>query len=246
MTRVPTLPHLSAREKEATVRDLLSARSGVYHASSNPSGDDHAPAPPRGSQRHGTYFLYNNWDFNAFGTIFERATGKEIYDTFDAELARPLHMQDFDRAAQRKGGDPALSVHRAYHFRLSTRDLARVGQLMLHEGSWSGRQLVPREWVHESTRVVTRVGDMNPSSRRRGPWGYGYLWWVWDGQWAAGAYRGASAAHGMGGQHLAVLPALDLVVAHETGNDDGQRVSHAEFLQILDVLVRARCRTVPC
>ena len=54
------------------------------------------------------------------------------------------------------------------------------------------------------------------------------------------------AAHGMGGQHLAVIPALDLVVAHETRSDNEQRMSHAEFVQILDVLVRARCGTARC
>src|SRR5262245_3390976 len=56
-------------EKQATVADLLGARSGVYHPASNP-GDSLADAPPRGSQKPGTYFLYSNWDFNALGTIF--------------------------------------------------------------------------------------------------------------------------------------------------------------------------------
>ncbi|MEO7726776.1 MAG: serine hydrolase, partial [Burkholderiales bacterium] len=62
---------LSTTEKEATVRDLLSARSGIYHPASNP-GDDSESAPARGSVSHGTYFLYNNWDFNALGAIFEK------------------------------------------------------------------------------------------------------------------------------------------------------------------------------
>jgi CubicO group peptidase (beta-lactamase class C family) len=65
---------LSNEEKQATVRDLLSARSGIYHEASN-AGDDLASAPPRGSKPHGTYYLYNNWDFNALGTIFETKTG---------------------------------------------------------------------------------------------------------------------------------------------------------------------------
>src|SRR5688572_17538688 len=61
---------LLAAEKEATIQDLLGARSGVYHIASY-AGDFLAEAPPRGSQKHGTYQLYSNWDFNVLGTIFE-------------------------------------------------------------------------------------------------------------------------------------------------------------------------------
>ena len=82
---------LSPREKEATIQDLLGARSGVYHIASYP-GDFLAEAPPRGSQKHGTYQLYSNWDFNTLGTIFERETKRNIYDALQDELARPIHM----------------------------------------------------------------------------------------------------------------------------------------------------------
>jgi CubicO group peptidase (beta-lactamase class C family) len=232
---------LTAAEREATVRDLLSARSGVYHLASNP-GDDLASAPPRGSQRAGSYYLYSNWDFNALGTIFERETGRNIYDALEADLARPLGMEDFDRAAQRKSGDTTRSVHLAYHMFLSTRDMARLGYLMLRDGSWAGRQIVPRAWVRESTRAVTPVTAMNPPRHRDGPFGYGYLWWVWDGPRASGAYRGAYTGLGAVGQHIAVLPALDLVVAHKTRPGQGRSVSHDEFLQVLDLLVRAKRR----
>src|SRR5829696_2828737 len=75
---------LLPQEKEATVRDLITARSGVYHEASN-SGDDLASAPPRGSVKHGTYQLYSNWDFNAAGTAFEKTTGRDIYDALESD-----------------------------------------------------------------------------------------------------------------------------------------------------------------
>jgi CubicO group peptidase (beta-lactamase class C family) len=230
---------LTAAEREATVRDLLSARSGVYHLASNP-GDDLASAPPRGSQRRGAYYLYSNWDFNALGTIFEKETGRDIYDALDTDLARRLGMEDFDRSIHRKSGDTTRSIHLAYHMHLSTRDMARIGYLMLREGNWAGRQIVPREWVRESTRAVTPVGEMNPDRHRAGPFGYGYLWWVWDGPHAVGPYRGAYTGLGAVGQQIAVLPALDLVVAHKTRPGQGRSVSHREFVELLDLLVRAR------
>ena len=51
-------------------------------------------APVRGSQKPGTYNLYSNWDFNALGTIFEKKTGRSIYDAFESDIARPIGMQD--------------------------------------------------------------------------------------------------------------------------------------------------------
>ena len=231
---------LTAAEKEATVLDLLTARSGVYHEASN-AGDDLASAPPRGSQPHGTYYLYSNWDFNALGTAFERQTGRDIYDALETDLVRPLGMQDFDRASHRKTGNASRSEHLAYHINFSTRDMARIGHLMLREGNWAGRQVVPRDWVRESTRAFTPVSEMNPEGRRGGPFGYGYLWWVWDGPHATGPYRGAYTGLGAVGQHITVLPALDLVVAHKTRPGQGRSVSHREYLEVLDLLVRARC-----
>lgn len=238
---------LTADERRATTRDLLSARSGVYHPASN-SGDDLASAPPRGSQAPGTYYLYSNWDFNAVGAIFERETGRDIFDALESDLARPLGFQDWNRAMHRKSGDTTRSRYPAYHMHLSTRDMARIGYLMLREGNWAGRQVIPREWVRESTRPITRVTKMNPAGRRSGPFGYGYLWWVWDGPAARGAYAGAYTGLGAIGQHITVLPKLDLVVVHKTAPRQPRSVSHGEYLEILEFLVRARCGgdTVTC
>ena len=233
---------LTPAEKQATIRDLLSARSGVYHAASN-AGDDLASAPPRGSQPHGTYMLYSNWDFNAVGAIFEQETGRNIYDALESDLARPIGMQDWDRSAQRKSGDTTQSRFLAYHMYLSTRDMARIGYLMLREGSWAGKQVVPRDWVRQITSPVTPVGEMNPVGRRSGPFGYGYLWWVWDGAAEAGPYEGAFTGLGAVGQHITVLPALDLVVAHKTRPGGAGSVSHGQFLEVLQLLVQAHCGT---
>lgn len=239
---------LTADEKQATIRDLLGARSGVYHQAGN-AGDDLAEAPPRGSQRHGRYFLYSNWDFNVLGTIFEQETKRNLYDALETELARPLGMEDFNRNLQTKvNTNPTGSSHPAYHMNLSTRDMARLGYLMLRQGVWRGQQLIPRSWIGESTKPVTRVWEMNPAKRRSGRFGFGYLWWIFDGAHASGAYRGAYMARGALGQHITILPALDMVVVHKTrpGTDllpkDGvtyPSVSVDEYLQVLDMIVRA-------
>ena len=210
---------LMPRELETTIEQVITARSGVYHPASN-SGDDTASAPPRGSQRPGSYFLYNNWDFNMAGALFEKLTGRDIYDALQTDLAEPLGMQDFSRASQRKSGDSKQSQHLPYHMYLSTRDMARIGLLALRGGEWDGRQLASREWIRRITSIVTPFHEMNPPAQRAlgtgNRWGYGYMWWVWDAPNSPGPFQGAFTGRGAGGQFITVLPQLDLVVAHKT------------------------------
>jgi CubicO group peptidase (beta-lactamase class C family) len=231
---------LTPQEKEATIEDLLSARSGVYHAASNP-GDNLADAPPRGSQQHGAYYLYSNWDFNALGTIFEQETGRNIYDAFDSDIAGPIGMQDWKRDIQQKSGDSTRSRHLAYHIVISTRDMARIGYLMLREGRWNDRQVIPREWVHRSTRLVTPAAQMNPEPLRRDHMGYGYLWWVWDARDSSGTFDGAYSARGAYGQYITVIPKLDMVVAHKVAvPPDRASVNLPDYEKVLDAIVAAR------
>ena len=226
-------------ERRATIEHLVTARSGVYHPASN-SGDNSADAPPRGSQTPGEYMLYNNWDFNAAGAAFERATGRDIYDELETQLAGPLEFQDWDRSAQRKSGNLRRSRYPAYHMWLSTRDMARIGYLMLREGEWDGRRVLSRDWVRRITSTVTPLEAMNPAYRRDGYLGYGYMWWVWDGPQEVGAYEGAYTARGAWGQWITVLPAIDLVVAHKTNSVYGRTTSWAHYEELLDWLIAAR------
>ena len=71
-------PPLTVEEKQATVRDLLEARSGVYHGANYETPDMAARRPPRGTHPHGTFWYYNNWDFNALGAIYEHAVGQGL------------------------------------------------------------------------------------------------------------------------------------------------------------------------
>jgi CubicO group peptidase (beta-lactamase class C family) len=226
-------------EKKATVRDVITARSGVYHPASY-SGDDLAEAPPRGSQKPGSYMLYSNWDFNVAGAIFEQLTRRDIYDELQAQLAIPLQFEDWDRTAQHKEGDLTVSKYSAYPIWISTRDMARIGYLMLREGNWNGRQAISRDWARRIVGVVTPVQEMNPVRRRDGYFGYGYMWWVWDGPRAAGPFKGAYSAVGAAGQWITVLPSLNLVVAHKTHNIYGRSTSTTSWQRIIELLLEAK------
>ena len=238
---IDDLQGLTAAEKRATVRDLLMTSSGVYHPASNP-GDNLADAPPRGSQEPGAYFLYSNWDFNALGTIFEQKTGRNIYDALQDQLARPIGMEDWDRARQRKSGDTRRSRHLAYHMDLTTRDMARLGYLMLRQGRWNGAVLVPEAWVKESTSPLVPSSRMNPASARTLRLGYGYLWWIHEEP--ATVLEGGYSARGAVGQYITVLPKLDMVIAHKRALRQGQpnpAVTWSQYMEVIQQLAGARC-----
>lgn len=226
-------------ERQARVRHLITARSGVYHPASN-SGDNLADAPERGSQEPGTYMLYSNWDFNAAGAVFEQLTGRNIYDELQSQIATPIQFQDWDRSRQRKSGDLSISKNPAYHFWLSTRDMARIGHLMLNEGAWDGEQVIPRDWARRIRSVVTPLEEMNPTRRRDGYFGYGYMWWVWDGPRAVGAFEGAYTGRGAVGQWISVFPAIDLVVAHKTNSVYRRTTSWESWHRMIELLFEAK------
>lgn len=191
---------LAPAEREATVRHLLTASSGVYHPAAGPGGDDEN-LPPRLAHRPGTHFHYNNWDFNVLGTIYEQATGRSVLDALRDELAVPLGFRDFDRDRQRMLGDPQRSRHLAYHMFLSARDTAELGRLMLNGGRWGDARLVPAEWVRQSTSRRIEPGPNLPLD-------YGYLWWL------PRMWPGSFLAAGNFGQFLFCLPSRNIVIVH--------------------------------
>lgn len=226
-------PSLTPTEKRATVRQLLKARSGVYHPALYETAAMARRRPERGSHAPGTFWYYNNWDFNALGSIFENCTGRSLYGEFERCLARPLGMQDFvrDRHTRYFTGDD--SVHPAYPFQLSARDLARFGLLFARGGRWGKTQVIPADWVAESTRSYSDAGGR----------GYGYMWWTSrEGGFFPGRRwpDGCFAAAGAGGHYVLVVPQWDLVIVHRVNTfHRGERVSRAQFGKLASLLVAA-------
>jgi CubicO group peptidase (beta-lactamase class C family) len=227
-------PVLSDVEKQATVADLLKARSGVYHAAVYETPGMAYARPARSSYPPGTYWYYNNWDFNALGTILERATGTSIFKQFKTRIADPIGMEDFREEDGSYVRGPQ-SDHAAYPFRMTARDLARFGLLYLREGRWRDRQIVPREWVDESTRTYSDLGQ-------RG--GFGYLWWVAPNggpHFPSASFKGCVySAQGAGGHYIVVVPYLRLVVVHRVNTDERRDVSPTQFGHLMQLILNAK------
>lgn len=232
-------PRLTPAEQQATVADLLKARSGVYHPALYETEIMKARRPARGSHAPGTFHYYNNWDFNALGTIYERAAGMSVFEAFQRHLAGPMQMEDFRLEDTRyvRGDD---SIHPAYVFRMSARDMARFGLLYLHRGRWRDRQIVPAEWVAESTRAHSAVTTTNGVIHA----GYGYLWWTdWQGRHLENVALPPDtfSARGTGGHYILIAPALDLVIVHRVDTDkkDGPRVERTQFGRLVKLILEA-------
>ncbi|KAA6457948.1 serine hydrolase [Acidobacteria bacterium AB60] len=232
-------PSLTAEEKQARVIDLLKARSGIYHPALLETPGMKAEKPPRGSHPPRSFWYYNNWDFNALGTIYEKQTHELIYQAFDAQIARQIGMENYDPKLQNYATGPD-SVHRGYVFRMTARDMARFGLLYMRNGRWRGEQIVPSQWVRDSTTAYS-VADGNKHDNYSG---YGYLWWVAvNGNHYPNVELpdGSFSAWGAGGHFIVVIPALHLVVVHRVNTDDpAKKVTLEQFGQLLRLILAAR------
>jgi CubicO group peptidase (beta-lactamase class C family) len=220
-------PSLTEEEKQATVEQLLKARSGVYHEAAAESQSMKDSRPPRGSHPPGTFWYYNNWDFNVLGTLFVQLTGKDLFDALFQDFAQPLQMQEFQPANGMYYYED-MSEHPAYHFSMSPRDMARFGLLVLRDGRWRGQQLVPSTWMDRMLSPYSDAGDT---------WSYGYMWWIGKPQ----AWNGHTvyAARGGSGQAIFVIKDLEIVITHKVASrwTGGWSQVYALILGILDAKV---------
>lgn len=228
-------PTLTTEEKSARLRDLLKSRSGIYHDSVRADEDDQ---PEPGTHPPGEFFYYNNWSFNALGTIFEQQTGLTMGQAFKEWIADPIGMQDF-RVEDVRYETSDESVFPAYRFWMTARDLARFGLLFQRCGEWDGRQVIRCEWIEESTSTYSTAGS---------GYGYGYMWWTTIDV-PAWLSEGSYFASGTGGQKVLVDPDRKLVIVHrvDTGRnltralwlDFGPWVSNGQFMELVRLIIAA-------
>lgn len=220
LSRYAPIANLDDRKRALTVRDILTMRTGMDW-----NEDTYAGSPLEQlnnlrtdwlrfvvdwpmREQPGTRWQYNSGGVIALGGAIGLAAGMNAADYARTYLLRPIGITG-DRWIR---GFPDLLPHTGGGLYLSTRDLARVGYLVLRRGRWNGAQVVPESWIAESTRpLVTptyRLGGRTSS--------YGYLWWLYT---LGGGLPDASttdlviAASGAQGQWLFVVPKYDLVVA---------------------------------
>lgn len=151
----------------------------------------------------GAHFEYDSHAAHLLSIVLTRATGQSTDAYARDHLFAPLGIADSDWEKDESGvamGGRGLM--------LSTRDLLKVGQLMLQQGEWHGRRLLPASYVQDSTR--RRAGGGPPV----GDAGYGYLWWISE----EAPNDATFFASGFGEQLLLVNPRRQLIAGFTSDN----------------------------
>ena len=164
----------------------------------------------------GQRWVYNGGATALLGRLIARGTGKSLHEYAREVLFDPLGIGPTDWYADAKG-----ELFAASGLRMTPRDLARIGLLMLRGGVWEGRSVIPVEWIARSTSPVVTIEEERQ---------YGYQWYNMAITVETPAIPRSNQrlwnASGNGGQRLTVFPALDLVVVSTAGNyntnDNGQ------------------------
>jgi CubicO group peptidase (beta-lactamase class C family) len=237
---IPQLARTDPRFASITIRMLLEQRSGIAFNSSGLLENDDSVLynttalrqavldRVRISDSPGTVFYYNDFNPLLIGIVLERATGRTVTQWLDQTLWERLGAQypgsfsidsvagGFEKMPSGLNGTPI--------------DLMRLGVLYLHGGSWNGAQLVPRQWVAETTDFARATPAMLGLSYTMG-------WWtrIVDGNRVFFAW-------GNHGEYVMVVPSLDIVVGRfgrqyglgaPLGTSGGGAVGHEIWPQVL-------------
>lgn len=209
-------------EKQATIDNLLTSTSGVLYSDIARRNFTIFERKERGSVKPGEYFTFNNWDYNVASHILEKKSENNFHTELEQQLAIPLGFEDWNIKNQSKNYTKN-SKFDTYQTHLSTRDMAKIGQLMLQEGNWKGKQLISKDWIQKITSsaipidtVRVRIGGDISSPLQET---YGYLWWGFDRFYDNPDFKGAYTAWDLTGQFITVIPKRNVVIAHKTKLD---------------------------
>ena len=235
--KLPANP--SENLKAMTVRDLLTMSCGDDDDPTGTirnAGDDWVKAFLAYPVKHqpGTFYCYNSLGTYVLSAIVQKVTGEKVVDYLNTRLFEPLHIDKPKWEESPQGINTG-----GWGLYLKTEDLAKMGQLLLQNGEWNGKQLIPADWVSEMSKK--QVDSVNPGTRleqaaERGmtvetsDWmqGYGYQMW----RCRPGCFR----ADGANGQYIIVVPEKQAVIAITSNVQNLQGELNLVWNHILPVL----------
>lgn len=191
----------SYRTRQITLEHLLTMRSGLQW---DRWGDDFKRLMASRNRFHGalrlkqlhppgTVFKYNSALSHLIGGAVARASDDNLLDFANARLFGPM-----EESAQSWRRDPRGYYVGGWGLQLTSRQLAKLGVLLLHNGTWYGREVVPADWIEKMTTPHVRFGN-----------GKGYGYHIWTRTMSGCA---AALAIGRGGQFIVTVPAHRLII----------------------------------
>jgi len=141
----------------------------------------------------GKIFNYSSGVSELLAHIFLKETGQDIDTYGEKYLFQPLGIEHYWKRT------PLSAVDTEGGLYLRGSDLAKIGYLYLHDGTWDGKQIVPKEWVRESVAPFIQAEE---------DYKYGFKWWLLPRK---DSQRFVWMARGFGGQELMVFPEEGLI-----------------------------------
>ena len=200
-----------ARQKDITVRHLLSMTAGVaFNELGAVTYEDWIEGFFSAGVKFtpGTKFMYNSMNSYILSAIVKEKTGVEMFDFLRERLFTPMGITEIYWEKCPKG-----ITKGGWGLYMKTEDLMKFGLLFLNHGAWKNKHLVSANWIYEMTE--TQAAETAPI----GDYGYGFHIW-------RGARHGSYQMNGMMGQNLIIMPDIKMAIASYSGN--------AEFFQKSD------------
>ncbi|HDR9769228.1 TPA: serine hydrolase, partial [Burkholderia cepacia ATCC 25416] len=197
----PDLASELADKRDIELRHLMSMSSGLRYTTREGTDPLYYEAPDRlkvavtsrAAQPPGTQFDYIDVNPVLVGTAVSIAA-REREDAFArSRLFEPLGFAHY----RWSGADGTGAVAGGWGLRLRAVDMAKIGMLLLDNGRWNGKQIVPAGWIRQMTTPSPAAAD------------YGYYCWI-----SHVVEHGTPEFGAMGfkGQFITVLPAQRAVV----------------------------------
>ena len=214
--RAPT--NMSENLKALRVRDLLTMNVGANRTDPvrfAPDSDWVATCLANPIERKpGSGFRYDSCATYMLAAIAERRSGMRLMDFLGERMFRPIGIEQAWTTTSPQG-----IACGGWGMNMTTRELARFGQLYLQRGVWGGKRVLSEEWVALASARHTWSGKITVAAETIGSgndWAQGYGFQFW--RCRHGCYR----ADGASGQITVVMPAQDAVVSLNAGLTDMQ------------------------
>jgi CubicO group peptidase (beta-lactamase class C family) len=161
------------------------------------------------------------------GQIIERATHRQVDQYIEAKLLRPLGIAKWNWPRS-----PSGEVMTGGGLEMRSRDLAKLAWMLVDNGRWRGREIVPAAWTNAAMTAYRRANAEQ---------GYGYLLWQRTYATNCGTTEGWYMA-GNGGNAIVILKELGaaVVVTRENYN------THGMHQQTVDLLEHFVLPALPC
>ena len=237
-TMLGTVPaDLDPRKRAMTLEHLLTMTAGFNCDPDDTTSADEDVMDSRRIQGWYAYTLnvplistpgeqtfYCSTEPNLAGGMLAKVAKESQVSLFDRLIGRPLRMGIYHLGL--RDGD----LYGGGGSRFTSRDFAKVVQLLLNQGRWHGKQILSAEWVRRPTAPMR---DIFPGQQ------YGYLWNSREYDYKGRKVRAFFAA-GNGGQIFLGIPALDLVIAFTAGNYNARATcTPSSACAIVETVLRA-------